>query len=101
MTNLQFFKACFDNEFKATEALIAALPDNQLSYRPHPVNRSAYEIAEHIIAHVADLGIMLHQGSCDEILSYPFDNAVDGAKSSVRYGPKLQQSWPIIPKSVG
>jgi uncharacterized damage-inducible protein DinB len=86
LTNLQFFKACFDNELKATEALIAALPNDQLSYRPHPVNRSAYEITEHIIAHVADLGIMLHQGKCDEILSYSFDSAADGAE-------KLSKLW--------
>ncbi len=79
MTNLQFFKACFDNELKGTDALISNLPDDQLSYRPHPVSRSAYEITEHIIAHVADLAVILRGNICDEILSYPFSNAADGA----------------------
>jgi uncharacterized damage-inducible protein DinB len=86
LTNLQFFKVCFANEFKATKDIIAALPDNQLSYRPHPVNRSAYEIAEHIIAHVADLAVILENGQCDEILSYPYSGAADGAQ-------KLHQLW--------
>lgn len=79
LTNLQFFKACLDNELNATEALISALPNDQLSYRPHPVNRSAYEVAEHIIAHVADLKVILQGNICDEILTYPFSNAADGA----------------------
>jgi uncharacterized damage-inducible protein DinB len=50
-----------------------------MDYRPHPVNRSAYEIAEHIIAHVADLAVILQNDKCDEILVYPFQNAEDGA----------------------
>jgi uncharacterized damage-inducible protein DinB len=79
LTNLQFFRACFDNELKGTEALIAALPSDKLSYRPHPVNRSAYEIAEHIIAHVADLAVIINSNTCDEILSYPFTDSLDGA----------------------
>lgn len=86
MTNLQFFKACFANEFKATQEIIAAMPDDRLSYRPHPVNRSAYEIAEHIIAHVADLAVILQKGQCDEILTYPFSGSNDGAQ-------KLQSLW--------
>lgn len=80
MTNLQFFKACFANEFKATKDIIAAMPEDQLSYRPHPVNRSAYEMAEHIIAHVADLAVILEHGQCDEILTYPFSGVQDGVQ---------------------
>ena len=89
MTNLQFFKACLANELKATKDIIAAIPSDQLSYRPHPVNRSAYEIAEHIIAHVADLAVILQNNQCDEILSYPFANAEDGAD-------KLSQLWDAV-----
>ena len=89
MTNLQFFKACLANELKATKDIIAAMPNDQLSYRPHPVNRSAYEIAEHIIAHVADLAVILENNQCDEILSYPFTNAADGAD-------KLNQLWDAV-----
>jgi uncharacterized damage-inducible protein DinB len=86
LSNLQFFKACLANELTATKDIIAALPDDQLTYRPHPVNRSAYEIAEHIIAHVADLAVILQNSQCDEILSYPFSGSDDGVQ-------KLSQLW--------
>lgn len=79
MSNAQFFKACLVNELRATHDVIAALPADQLEYRPHPVNRSAYQIAEHIIAHVFDLEIILTQTVCDEILSYPFESPKDAA----------------------
>ena len=49
MNNLDLFKSCLKNELQATHDIIAALPTDQLSYRPHPRSRSAYEIAEHII----------------------------------------------------
>ncbi|MFM7731128.1 MAG: DinB family protein, partial [Flavobacteriales bacterium] len=74
MTNAQFFKACLVNELRATREVIAALPADQLNYRPHPVNRSAYEIAEHIVAHVFDLEVLLTNDACDELLVYPFTN---------------------------
>jgi len=94
LTNLQFFKACLANEFQATQSIIAALPNDQLSYRPHPINRSAYEIAEHIIAHVADLAIMLRANTCDEILTYPFSGAEDGAQ-------KLKVLWDEVTALLG
>ena len=59
MTSLEFFKASFSNEMKATLDTIRAIPADQLEYTPHPINRTAYEIAEHIAAHVFDFGIIL------------------------------------------
>jgi len=50
LTNLQFFRGCLVNEYQATKALIAAMPDQQLGYLPHPINRSAQERAAHLIA---------------------------------------------------
>ena len=52
MTNLEFFKACFSGEMKATVETIRSMPTHSLEYTPHPINRTAYEIAEHIAAHV-------------------------------------------------
>ena len=49
MTNLQFFKTCWQNELNATINIFAALPNDKLNYRPHEINRSAYEIVEHLI----------------------------------------------------
>ena len=74
MTNLEFFKACFSSEMKATLDTIRAIPADQLEYTPHPINRTAYEIAEHIAAHVFDFGIILQNDTCDERLSFPFSS---------------------------
>ena len=74
MTNLDFFKAYSLNELKATYDIIAALPADNLEYKPHPVNRTAYEIAEHVVAHVYDLDIIANNTQCDERLKYDFQN---------------------------
>ena len=72
MTNLEFFRASFNNEMQATVDTISAIPQDKLEYTPHPINRTAYEIAEHIAAHVYDFSIILQNDSCDEKLSFPF-----------------------------
>ena len=79
MSNLSFFRACFQNELQATLALIESLPAGKLDYRPHPVNRSAAEIVEHILGHVKDLKTILLQTTCDETLVYPFESPADAA----------------------
>ena len=72
MNNLEFFRHCVAAEYNATHALLLALPDAELAYRPHTVNRSAAELVEHIVAHVYDLIIILEHPVCDEKLSYDF-----------------------------
>ena len=79
MSNLSFFRACFQNELQATLALIESLPAGKLEYRPHPVNRSATEIVEHILGHVKDLKTILLQTTCNETLVYPFESPADAA----------------------
>lgn len=74
MSNLQFFKACFNNELKATRAIIEALPAANLGYKPHPMNRSAYEIAEHILGHMVDFKLIIESNSFDETLVFAFDS---------------------------
>ena len=74
MTNLEFFKACMSNELQATHDVIAALPADKMSYKPEENSRTAYEIAEHIVAHIYDLDVILNNGQCDEKLTYSFEN---------------------------
>ncbi len=88
MTNKEFFKACLANELAATAQTIKALPNDQLDYRPHPINRSAYEIAEHIIAHAFDFNVILNESSCDECLVMPFKNSEEGAQLLTEYWEK-------------
>ena len=86
MTNKEFFKACLVSEMEATANVIAALNSDKLDYRPHPNSRSAYEIAEHIIAHAFDFHIILTHESCDECLVMPFRDSSEGAQL-------LKQHW--------
>mgnify|MGYP003311542198 FL=1 len=74
MKNLDFFKACFQSELKATFDMIKAIPENELEYTPHPINRTAYEIAEHIVAHIFDFSVILQNDTCDERLAFPFSS---------------------------
>ncbi len=78
-TNREFFLSCWQNEVAATVALIRHLPTEALDYRPHPVNRSAREIVEHLLAHVVDLAIITREGQCDETLTFPVTDAAAAA----------------------
>jgi uncharacterized damage-inducible protein DinB len=80
MNNLTFFKTCFSNELNATLELIKSCPTDQLDYRPHPVNRSAYEIIEHIISHIPDIKTLLLNDRCDETLNFQFSNTTDAVE---------------------
>ena len=80
MSNLCFFKACFDKELQATFKIINALPKNNLLYTPHPINRTAYEIAEHIVAHVHDFAVILQNNAFNQKLSFPFSSPQELAK---------------------
>ena len=88
MTNMEFYKMSLKNEFQATYDIIAALPNDKLDYRPHPNSRSAYEIAEHIIAHAYDFGVILTESKCDECLELPFDGVEDGKAKLKTYWDK-------------
>jgi len=80
MKNLDFFKACFQSEFKATYEIIKAIPENKLAYTPHPINRTSSEIAEHIVAHIFDFSVILQNDTCDERLAFPFSSPSDLAQ---------------------
>ena len=86
MKNLEFFKACFQSELKATFDTIKAIPENKLEYTPHPINRTAYEIAEHIVAHIFDFSVILQNDTCDERLAFPF-------ASPTELADKMQTLW--------
>ena len=72
MNNLDFFKACWNNEKLATVAMIEALPSDRLVYQPHPVNRTAREIVSHLLSHMVDFKTILQFNTCDETLAFDF-----------------------------
>jgi uncharacterized damage-inducible protein DinB len=85
MTNLEFYKISLANELKATYDIIAALPADRMDYKPHHNSRTAYEIAEHIIAHASDFKVALTEPACDELFTHSFDGPEDGANHLKRH----------------
>jgi len=79
MSNLEFFKACWNNELNATLNIFKALPNDKLGYKPHEINRTAYEIVEHLVGHSVDLVTIASSGLCDEMLTYNFSNVEEAA----------------------
>jgi uncharacterized damage-inducible protein DinB len=88
MTNKDFFKACLVSELASTVSIIEALPNDKQNYRPHPNSRSAFEIAEHIIAHAFDFEVILKNSVCDECLTMQFKDFKEGAQLLVGYWEK-------------
>ena len=90
--NIDFFKGCLKNEFNATLQLIASLPENELHYKPHPVNRSAREIVEHILAHTIDLKIIIENGTCDETMTCDFNSVDEACKMLTEFWAAVETS---------
>jgi uncharacterized damage-inducible protein DinB len=73
---------------QATYSIIESLPFDQIHYRPHERSRSAYEIAEHIIAHALDFSVIINNSQCDECLVLPFSSSKDAADKLKMYWEK-------------
>lgn len=93
MSNLNFFKACFSNELNGTLQLFQCLPNDKLDYSPHPVNRSAKQLMEHILAHLVDMKVIAENSNCDETLTYDFLGTADASE-------KLAQLWKAFATSL-
>ena len=91
MSNLEFFKACWNNELNATVSIFKALPNDKLDYKPHDINRTAYEIVEHLVGHAVDLVTIASSGSCDETLTYNFSNVEEAAAAYQNKSDELMQ----------
>ncbi len=79
MSNLEFFISCWNNELNSTINIFKALPNDNLSYKPHEINRTAYEIIEHLVGHSFDLVTIASSSLCDETLKYDFSTVEEAA----------------------
>jgi uncharacterized damage-inducible protein DinB len=62
MTNKEFFISCLKNEGPNTVAVIKALPEEKLDYKSDEKSRTARQIVEHLIGHLAALNEMADEG---------------------------------------
>jgi len=93
MSNLNFFRACMGNELNGTLQLFQSLPNEKLDYSPHPVNRTAKQLMEHILAHMVDMKVIAENSLCDETMTFDFMGTADA-------GEKLTQLWKSVAASL-
>jgi hypothetical protein len=78
MTNREFFLHHCAAEFPRFLGVLAAVPADQLAYRPHPKSRSAYELIGHLIGHEQDLLELATIGSVNHRMQVPFASLPEG-----------------------
>lgn len=78
MTNRAFFLQHCAAEFPRFTDVIQAAPAHQLSYRPHPKSRSAYELIGHLLGHEQDLSELASTGVVHHRMQVPFANLGEG-----------------------
>jgi uncharacterized damage-inducible protein DinB len=78
MTNREFFLQHCVAEFPRFLGVLEATPADQLTYRPHPRSRSAYELIGHLIGHEQDLLELAGTGRINHRMQVPFDGLAEG-----------------------
>jgi uncharacterized damage-inducible protein DinB len=62
MTSKESFLLMWDMEVAATQRVLAALPDKNIEWRPHPKSRSAIELAAFVAGHAPVLAMLIETG---------------------------------------
>lgn len=100
MTNKEFFISCWAKEGPATAAVIKALPENKLDYKPNEKSRTARELVEHLLGHNSGLNELADAGkiTIEDSKFSSIDDAVSMFnKSNEELGGKIKniddKSW--------
>jgi uncharacterized damage-inducible protein DinB len=72
----------FDHEIATTRRLFERIPDDRLSWRPHPRSRTLGELATHI-SHLPEWGITILNDSSYDIGSGPPSLAAHGSRAQL------------------
>jgi len=72
MTNRELFIHRYEAELPIFLSVFAALPADNLGWRPEPVARSAEELIGHMIGHEQDLEELLATGALNHRMQVPF-----------------------------
>ena len=73
MTNREFYAQQVRDEQRMFVAVLEALPEAELAYRPHPKSRSARELVGHLIAEAQGLTELAESGESDYQDMVPFE----------------------------
>lgn len=78
MTNREFYAQQVRDEQRMFVAVLEALPETELDYRPHPKSRSARELVGHLIAEVQGLAELAESGEIHYRDMVPFETLDEG-----------------------
>jgi hypothetical protein len=71
MTNKEFFLKKFGEEKKIFGRVFASVPADHQDYRPDPKSKTAVELAATIASEIADLALLVKQGTVDHSAGIP------------------------------
>ena len=96
MTSRESFLLMWEMEAAATQRVLAAVPDKNIDWRPHPKSRSAVELTAFVAGHAPILAMFLEKG---EVKVQPMDppksiKEAAGAWSAV--APKLGKALKAV-----
>jgi len=97
MTEREFFIKRWAAEVPLTVAMIQALPDAKLDYKPHEKCRSARAIVGHILGHVEDLNeLAIANGAIHHRIELPFKNISDAVEQMKKADAVAQSRVPGV-----
>jgi uncharacterized damage-inducible protein DinB len=92
LTNREFFMNRSASEFPAFVNVIKALPEKDLSWRPHERSRSAEELVGHLIGHEQDLVELVTTGKINHRNQVPFKDRSDAVELLKAAHAQLEQA---------
>jgi uncharacterized damage-inducible protein DinB len=96
MTSRESFLLMWDMEVAATQRVLAAVPDKNIDWRPHPKSRSAVELTAFVAGHAPILATFLEKG---EVRAAPMQapkSIREAASVFSAFAPKLGQALKAV-----
>ena len=90
MTSRESFLLMWDMEVAATQRVLAAVPDKNMDWRPHPKSRSAVELTAFVAGHAPILATFLEKG---EVRAQPMPSRRSPSRKPRACSPLLPRSW--------
>jgi len=96
MTSKESFLLMWDMEVAATQRVLAAVPDKNIDWRPHPKSRSAIELTAFVAGHAPVLSMLIEKGEIRGGPMQPPKSIKEAAGVFTAVAPKLGQALKAI-----
>jgi uncharacterized damage-inducible protein DinB len=91
MTSKESFLLMWDAEVSATQRVLAAIPEKNIDWRPHPKSRSAIELTAFVAGHAPVLAMLIEKGEIRGGPMEPPKSIKEAAGMFTAVVPKLTQ----------